>query len=144
MLELNRLLQSRGPDAVNAQLSANWETQSAHLGDLTERCDREAMRLSLALLQTTNLEALAGHHYSLQMAMGKCPGILLPMVPEERVRELCSIDAYIEANPAKDPHKELARRQADLRRLGQLRTSPKGEVCAEAYERQARALANRT
>ncbi|WP_423601093.1 hypothetical protein [Roseateles sp. MS654] len=136
--DLNRLLKSHGPDAVNARLSEYWETQSAHLGELTERCDVEAMTLSLALLQTTNLEALAGHHYSLQVAMGRCPGTLLPMMPYDRVQELCSVDAYIEANPEKDPHKEVARRLANLRRLGLAAISAKGKACVAAYERQSR------
>lgn len=141
VVELNRLLARGGADAVNEQLSANWETKSARLGKLTEKCEPDALKLSVDLLVTTNLEALAGHHYSLQAAMGRCPQKLLTITSDNQIKEICSISAYIEANPNKDPVRELTRRLDNLRRLGLVKKLTKGDRCAQAYEQQKRELA---
>ena len=125
---------------MNAVLSENWETKSARLGKLTEGCEPDAVKLSVALLATTNLEALSGHHYSLQVAMGRCPQLLLPITPDERVSELCSVSAYIEANPKGNPLRELSRRRAKLHKFSQLEESTKGQACIKAYEEARQAL----
>jgi hypothetical protein len=75
--------------AVNGYFAANWETKMAPLGRLVRQCDVGALRLSVRLLDTTNLEALQGHVYSLELAMGRCPEKLLPLVPESHVKSLC-------------------------------------------------------
>ena len=61
VIELRDRLASTDVAAVNSYLSANWETKMARLGRLVRRCDRDALALSVNLLNTINLEALEAH-----------------------------------------------------------------------------------
>lgn len=133
VVELNNRLAEVGVAAVNAYLSENWETKMARLGRLVRSCDREALGLSVRLLETTNLEALQGHVYSLELAMGRCPETLLPIVPSAHVKSLCSINAYVDRHPTAKPVAEIDRRLASIRMLGVLAASPNGKDCIEAY-----------
>jgi len=138
--ELQRKLDSSDANSVNAYLSEHWETANARLANLTQRCNPDALRLSLQLLNTSNLEALGGHHFSLQVAMGRCPGKLLPLVPDAYIADLCSVGAFVQTAPQKDARKEIERRLQGLRRLDGLYKSAKGQSCAGAYSVQKQGL----
>jgi len=129
-----------GIASVNASLSAHWETQMAALGRLIETCQRDAMALSVTLLDTTNLEALEGHAASLELAMGRCPEDLLPMVPLRHVPRLCSVSSFEDAHPERDPAPELRERVARLERSPRLMAGDRGQACVASY---ARALQER-
>jgi hypothetical protein len=133
VVDLQERLASTDVAAVNAYLSANWETKMSQLGRLVRRCDDGALRLSLSLLDTTNLEALQGHVYSLELAMRKCPEKLLPLVPASKVKSLCAVDAFAEMHPAVKLAAEIDRRVAHVRKLGQLASSPVGQACLDSY-----------
>lgn len=127
-------------DAPNAYLSANWETKMARLGRLVQRCDHQALALSVELLNTTNLEALGGLVYSLELAMGRCPERLLPIVPSAHIQSLCAVDAYAEEHPTLKLAAELDRRVARLRKAGPLAATQKVIACMDAYAAARRAL----
>lgn len=133
VVELSNRLAAADVAAVNAYLSENWETKMARLGRLVRSCDRGALGLSVRLLDTTNLEALQGHVYSLELAMGRCPETLLPIVPSAHVKSLCAISAYVEKHPTAKPVAEIDRRVTFIRKLGMLAASPNGKDCIEAY-----------
>lgn len=133
VVDLQRRLAGADVAAVNAYLSANWETKMARLGRLVRRCDVSALRLSTSLLETTNLEALQGHVHSLELAMGRCPEKLLPLVPPSHVKGLCAVDAYAEMHPTSRLVVEIDRRVLQIRKARQLASSPNGQACLDAY-----------
>lgn len=119
--------------AVNAYLSANWETRMAALGRMVRRCDTDALHLSVRLLDTTNLEALQGHIFSLELAMGRCPEKLLPIVPASQVKSFCAVDAFAEMHPSTNLAAEIDRRVLVIRKASSLAASPNGASCLDAY-----------
>jgi hypothetical protein len=133
VVELQERLTKSDVAAVNAYLSANWETKMAPLGRLVRQCDADALRLSVRLLETTNLEALQGHVYSLELAMGRCPEKLLPIVPASHVKSLCAVDAYAEMHPSSKLTAEIDRRVSGIRKLSRLAATANGSACLDAY-----------
>jgi hypothetical protein len=131
--DLNRRLTAEGIAGVNTYLSANWETKMSELGDLTRRCDARALLLSITLLETTNAEALLGHTYSLEIAMGRCPERLLPLVSAAHVPMLCDIVTYEEAHPNSNVLKEIDRRVARLQGLKGIAPPANWSACVESY-----------
>lgn len=121
-------------DAPNAYLSAHWETKMARLGRLMGRCDREALALGVELLHTTNAEARGGLIYALELAMGACPEMLLPIVPVAHIKSLCAVAAYIEEHRAVTRAALIDRRIARLRKSPALASSPRGQACIDAYQ----------
>ena len=121
------------PATVNAHLSANWESKMSRLGRLVRRCDPAAVRLSVSLLDTTNLEAYQGHVFALELAMGKCLSNVLPVIPTGQVRAVCAIDAYSEVHRGEDIVAEIDRRIRKIRSAPHLVASPNGQTCLEAY-----------
>jgi hypothetical protein len=121
------------PATVNAHLSANWETKMARLGRLVRSCDLPAVRLSVRLLDTTNLEAYQGHVFALELAMGKCLPSVLPVIPKNQVSAVCAIDAYAEVHPAADIRAEIDRRIREIRNASRLAASINGQTCLNAY-----------
>ncbi len=132
--ELRSRLAKSDVAAVNAYLSANWETKMAQLGRLVQRCDQDALELSVDLLSTTNLEALQGHVYSLEVAMGKCPEKLIPMVPNAQIKSLCAVDAYSETHPSARLVDEIDKRVKQIGKTKQLAASENGQACIDAYQ----------
>lgn len=132
--DLQRRLTTSDVSTVNAYLSANWETKMKPLGNLVQHCDLRALKLGASLLQTTNLEALQGHVYFLELAMGKCPEKLLPLVPLVHIKSLCAVDAYADSHPASKLVDELDRRIQHIRTKSSLATSTAGKTCLDAYE----------
>lgn len=133
VIDLQRRLVATDVATVNAHLSANWATKMARLGRLVRSCDREAIGLSVRLLDTTNLEALQSHVFNLELAMGRCPERVLPITPATHVKALCSVNAYMEMHPAAKPLPELDRRVVQLRRSDALAKSANGPICLDAY-----------
>ncbi|MFX1680986.1 hypothetical protein PV762_17290 [Mitsuaria sp. CC2] len=131
--ELRARLDRSDVAAVNAYLSAHWESRMAPLATAVQRCDREALDLSVRLLDTTNLEALQGHTYSLELAMGKCPEKLLPLVRVDQVAMLCAVNAFSEGHPSVKIDRELDRRMTALRRHRVVAESQTGSACLDRY-----------
>ena len=133
IVDLQRRLTDSDVDALNAYLSANWETRMAPLGRLVRHCDVDALGLSVRLLDTTNLEAHQAHVFSLELAMGQCPEKVLPLVPASHVRSLCSVDAYSEMFPSRKLTAEIDRRVSVIKKMSRLAVSGNGTACLEAY-----------
>jgi hypothetical protein len=131
--DLNHRLAVTGVEAVNIHLSANWDTKMVRLGRLVQRCDRDALKLSVRLLNTTHTEALQGHGYVLELAMGRCPETLLPLVPAARLESLCNVAAYSDTHPEANLVAEIDRRLDYIRKVGWLAASPNGRACMDAY-----------
>lgn len=132
VVELSSRLASSDVAAVNEYLSRHWETKMAPLGRLVRACKPEALRLSLRLLETTNLEALQGHVFSLELAMGRCPEKILPQVPSAHVKSLCAVNAFAEIHPGANLVAELDSRLRTIRKLDRVANSPKGRECIAA------------
>jgi hypothetical protein len=138
--ELRERLARNDVASVNAYLSAHWESKMAPLGRLVQRCNADALRLSIALLDTTNVEALEAHAYSLELATAKCPKQVLPLATTQHVQRLCSVASFEEAYPGVDLSREIRRRIDILRKDERLAASDNGRACVKAYEEAQRAL----
>lgn len=130
---LQARLERSDVSTVNAYLSAHWESDMASLGASVQRCNSDALKLSVRLLDTTNLEALQGHTYSLELAMGKCPEKLLPLIEMHQVGPLCAVNAFAEEHPAASLARELDRRMAALRKQRLAAGSKTGAACLDRY-----------
>jgi hypothetical protein len=125
--------------AVNSYLSSNWNTKMAELGRMVRRCNADSLRLSVELLETTNLEALQGHIFNLELAMGRCPEKLLPLIPLVHVNSVCAVDAYTETHPSTQLSREIKRRMTAIRETKWRTASPAVAACLDAYAAALRA-----
>ncbi|WP_157522329.1 hypothetical protein [Mitsuaria sp. 7] len=144
--QLNSRLERTGADAVNSYIDDNFEKMVPRLRELVRRCDPDALALTIKLLNSTNASATQGNAAMLEIAMGRCPERLLPMVPTTRVKGLCAVEAFADnqpggANPAQ-LIREIDRRTRSLRSRGAVANSEKGKICLEGYEEVRRDLAN--
>lgn len=133
--DLKERLARGGVASVNAHLSSHWETQMAELGRMVRACQPDAMALTVNLLDTSNVEALEAHAYSLELAMGECPGSLLPLVPLRHVPRLCSVAAFEDQHPGADLVRELRRRIAQLEQEHFPVESEGVKACQASYAR---------
>jgi hypothetical protein len=138
--ELRSRLTQSDVATVNAYLSNHWETRMAPLNLLVQRCDSEALKLSVRLLDTSNLEALQAHKYSLELATGRCPAKVIPMIRPDQAKLLCGIDAFAETSPSADLGREIDRRVGQLRKQRGLSESPSGVTCLDRYAELRRAI----
>lgn len=138
--DLQKRLDASDVASVNSYLVANWETKMASLGRLIRSCDTDALKIGVQLINTTNLEALQGHVYALELAMAACPLKLLPLVPIEKIPSVCAVDAFSESHPKSNPAKEIGRRIKFINSHGQLRNSPNGRACLQAYKAARREM----
>lgn len=132
--EIERRLNSSNVATVNTYLSKNWDTKMAALLAEVEECNVKAIKLSIRLLDTTNLEALAAHRFSLEIAIGECPEKVLSIAPLSHINELCTINAYMEKFPDADPLQTIDRRISVLQRVPASTFTPELRTCIEAYE----------
>ena len=142
--DLKARLAKADADVVNAYLDDHFETKVTRLRHLILRCDPDALSLTVSLLNSSNATATQGNSAMLELAMGKCPEKLLPIVPLARVRTLCAVDAFAETKPGLVPPaallKEIDRRVGYLRMRGLLATSENGRACLDAYSASRLAL----
>jgi len=136
--DLQGRLSREGVDAVNAYLSTQWESKMLPLGRMTERCEPRALRLTIALLDTRNAEALEAHGASLELAMGHCPERLLPQVPLSFVSRVCSVDSFEDQGTGQKGPQELERRIAHLESARTLASTERGVVCLATYRKALR------
>ncbi|WP_147307007.1 hypothetical protein [Roseateles depolymerans] len=134
--EIERQLNRSSVEAANRFLTDHWETKMAALLREVEACNLRAIRLSVRLLDTTNLEALAAHRYSLEIAMGECPSKVLPAVPISHISEVCAVDAYLEKFPEVEPRQTIDQRISILQKIPTLASVPKIHACIAAYQRE--------
>lgn len=134
--EIEKRLNRSKVQAVNAYLSDHWETTMAALLMEVEACNPRAIRLSVQLLDTTNLEALAAHRYSLEIAMGECPGKVLHALPISHISEICAVDAYLERFPEVEARQMIDQRISILQKIPTLASVPKIQACIAAYQRE--------
>lgn len=132
--EIERRLDRSNVAAVNAYLADNWDTKMAALLTEVEACNAKAIKLSIRLLDTTNLEALAAHRFSLEIAMDGCPQKVLSIVPLTHINELCTVNAYMEKFPEAEPLQTIDRRISVLQKAPASASTPKFRTCIEAYE----------
>lgn len=136
--ELNRLLAKGGHRAVDRLLAAQPDRTWKLLLELETSCDRPALALGLRLLNTTNASMLEGYYFGLQVAMGQCPGVLLPVTPASRVGELCNISALTELTDD-ESRAELQLRLSALRPMP-VSKSAKGLICVQTYQEEAQRM----
>lgn len=136
--DLQGMLSREGVDSVNAYLSAHWETKMVPLGRRAERCEPRALRLTLALLDTRNAEALEAHGASIELAMGHCLERLLPQVPVSFVSRACSVESFEDQAPSRSGSEELRRRIATLESARKLASTERGVACLASYKQALR------
>ena len=109
-------------------------------------CDPEALALTVKLLNSSNASATHGNSAMLELAMGRCPERLLPMVPTARVRGLCAVEAFADNRPGEAAPtrllEEIDRRVRYLRAREVVANSENGRGCLAAYEEVRREIAN--
>ena len=136
---LRQRLTASDADAVNAYLDteAGWKRDALPFFAQVKRCDRPALELMLDLMSTTNASASKGNSDLLELAMGRCPEVLLPLTPVMLVGQLCRLDAWAEgkaglATTAQELA-EIDRRLKRIRLSTSLRNSEQGKACVHVY-----------
>jgi hypothetical protein len=139
VVRLQKRLQATSPDAVNAYLDteAGWKRDGLPFFAQVKRCDLAAVKLMLALTKSTNASATQGNNDLLELAMGRCPELLLPLVPLDSIPRLCAVDAWAEskaklATPS-EQIAEIERRVGSLNRSKPTASSENGKSCLSSY-----------
>ncbi len=139
-------LQTSSADAVNAYLDtdAGWKQDGLPFFTEVKQCKQAALKLMLVLAESTNASAVQGNNDLLELAMGRCPEILLPMVPIKAVPRLCSVDAWAESRKrpasAAEQISEINRRLVVLERTKLATSSEIAKSCLGAYIAKRTAL----
>ena len=136
--DLKSRLANDGLEAVNAYLSGHWESAMAPLSRKVERCDIQAMQLTLELHRGTNAETAQALGESLSLAVSRCPAKLLPLIPSSEVQQFCNVGGAVPESRVK---REIARRVHRLSLNAPLSRSQNGLACITAYKEEARRAA---
>jgi len=98
-VRLQKRLQATSPDAGNAYLDteAGWKRDGLPFFAQVKQCNLAALKLMLALMKSTNASTTKGNNDLMELAMGRCPEILLPLVPLDSIPGLCAVDAWAES-----------------------------------------------
>jgi hypothetical protein len=144
--DLKARLERTDADVVNRYLDDHFEKTIPRLRDLVVRCDPDALRLTVRLLDSTNASATQGNAAMLELAMGTCPERVLPLVPVMRVKALCAVEAFADSQQgAVAPEAlltEIERRVRHLRARAVIAASENGRACLEGYEVLRRELSD--